>query len=62
MTNSALTYPERYALKMATLKAMPEWVKIQNAASHRIGVIDNCRRCVDCEIASWNAWQQPCCN
>jgi hypothetical protein len=31
-----------------------------NAASHRIGNIDGVARCVDCEIASWNAWKQEC--
>lgn len=31
-----------------------------NAASHRIGVVDDCYRCIDCEIGSWNAWKMEC--
>ena len=60
MTNSTLTYPERYALKMATLNALPQDVKDANAASHYIGVVDDCYRCIYCEIGSWNAWQRYC--
>jgi len=32
----------------------------RNAASHRIGVVDDCYRCVYCEVGSWNAWRYPC--
>ena len=28
--------------------------------THTIGVVDDCYRCIDCEIASWNAWKSPC--
>lgn len=31
-----------------------------NAASHHIGNIDDVARCIDCEIAAWNAWKEPC--
>ena len=31
-----------------------------NAASHRIGVVDDCFRCIVCEIGSWNAWKVMC--
>ena len=34
--------------------------KKRNAASHTIGVVDDCYRCLDCEIGSWNAWKSPC--
>ena len=34
--------------------------EIQNKNSHRIGVVDDCYRCVDCEIGSWNAHKSPC--
>jgi hypothetical protein len=32
----------------------------RNAASHRIGVVDDCYRCIYCEIGSWNAWKMAC--
>jgi hypothetical protein len=32
----------------------------RNASSHRIGVIDDCYRCLNCEIGSWNAWKMEC--
>jgi hypothetical protein len=35
-------------------------VRKANAASHVIGIVDDCYRCLDCEIGSWNAWKQPC--
>lgn len=31
-----------------------------NAASHVIGVVDDCYRCINCEIGSWNAWKMEC--
>ena len=56
-----LSYAEWYQqIEKPRLEAIPEKVKIANAASHHIGVIDDCYRCMDCEIGSWNAWQQPC--
>ena len=42
--------------------SIPADVREANAASHSIGVVDDCLRCIDCEIGSWNAWQQPCWN
>ena len=36
--------------------------KRANAASHRIGNVDDCRRCIDCEIGVWNAWKEMCWN
>ena len=37
----------------------PEQQRI-NAASHWITVVDDCYRCGDCEIGSWNAWKEYC--
>ena len=31
-----------------------------NYASHHIGVVDDCHRCIDCEIGVWNAHLEPC--
>lgn len=33
---------------------------VNNESTHRIGVIDDCYRCLDCEIGSWNAHKEPC--
>ena len=59
---SVLTYPQRWALEKSRLEALPLEVKQANAASHRIGNVDECARCIDCEIGSWNAWQKECWN
>lgn len=34
--------------------------KQANIDSHMMGRIDDCVRCVRCEIAVWNAWQRDC--
>jgi hypothetical protein len=34
--------------------------KQRNVASHTLGVVDDCYRCIDCEIGSWNAWKELC--
>lgn len=31
-----------------------------NFYSHSIGVVDDCYRCVHCEIGVWNAHREPC--
>lgn len=31
-----------------------------NASTHIIGAVDDCYRCINCEIGSWNAWKSPC--
>jgi hypothetical protein len=31
-----------------------------NDRTHRIGYVDDCLRCVDCEIAAWNTWKVAC--
>jgi hypothetical protein len=30
------------------------------SGTHVIGIVDECYRCVNCEIGSWNAWKSPC--
>ena len=34
--------------------------EIVNANSHHWGNVDDCVRCVDCEIGIWNAWKEYC--
>jgi len=41
------------------IKISPEQQKL-NAQSHRLGNVDDCLRCVDCEVAAWNTWREPC--
>jgi hypothetical protein len=31
-----------------------------NVRTHKVGIVDECYRCVRCEIGSWNTWKQPC--
>ena len=31
-----------------------------NSNSHSIGNVDGVRRCIYCEIGSWNAWKELC--
>lgn len=58
-----LTYGEWYqTVEKVRLSAIPAEVREANAASHRIGNVDDCARCIDCEIAVWNAWQKECWN
>jgi len=39
---------------------MDQVVKISNAQSHYFGEVDEVRRCLNCEVAPWNAWKQEC--
>ena len=71
-SNLPSTHPVMVALQAAkpVLAAMPTVgvkpvdltmaEKQRNAASHLIGVVDDCYRCIDCEIGSWNAWKELC--
>jgi len=34
--------------------------KVENYNSHTFGKIDDCVRCLDCEIGVWNGWKRPC--
>ena len=40
--------------------SIPAHTRAINANSHCIGVVDDCYRCIDCEIGSWNAWKEYC--
>jgi hypothetical protein len=61
MKTLGLTYGEWYQkIEKPRLEAIPESVKIANANSHYIGIVDECYACVNCEIKSHNAWKSPC--
>ena len=32
----------------------------RNYRSHTYGVVDDCYRCIDCEIGEWNGWKELC--
>lgn len=55
------TYAEWYqTVEKPRLDAIPSHVREANAASHAMGVVDDCYRCINCEIGSWNAWKEMC--
>lgn len=61
MKTEGMTYAEWYqTIEKPRLDAIQPATRYDNARSHRIGVVDDCHRCVDCEIAAWNAWQRLC--
>lgn len=61
MRDMTMTYAEWYqTIEKPRLEAITPEERAANAASHFIGAVDDCYRCVDCEIGSWNAWQRPC--
>ena len=63
MRDMTMTYAEWYqTIEKPRLAAIPAEVRVANANSHRIGNVDDCSRCIDCEIGSWNAWQKECWN
>lgn len=47
-------------LDKALWESMSEAEKTANVRSHHIGVVDDCYRCVDCEMGSWNTWKKFC--
>lgn len=47
--------------KIAAEQALTPVQREQNAASHTYGVVDDCTRCVDCEILPTNGWKEYCC-
>lgn len=56
-----MTYAEWYqTVEKPRLAAIPDDVRAANAESHWIGNVDDVARCLKCEIAAWNSWQQPC--
>lgn len=54
------TFAERAAAEKARIEALTPAQRAANADSHRIGNVDDCRRCIYCEVGSWNAWKQLC--
>lgn len=44
----------------ALFDSLTDAEKARNANSHVIGVVDDCYRCIHCEIGSWNAWKEYC--
>jgi len=59
MTNT-ITWKERIAIENARVAALTDTEKRINSASHIIGIVDDCYRCINCEIGSWNAWKSHC--
>lgn len=56
-----LSYGEWYqTIEKPRLEAIPENVREANAASHWIGVVDECYACIKCECKSWNTWKVAC--
>jgi hypothetical protein len=56
-----LSYGEWFqTIEKVRLSAIPADIRQANIASHIIGNIDDCARCINCEIGSWNAYQRPC--
>jgi hypothetical protein len=33
---------------------------IDYSNTHTIGIVDDCYRCIRCEVAVWNAWKKEC--
>ena len=44
---------------MTTLELSVEQRK-ENYVSHNYGDVDDCIRCVDCEVGIWNGWRYAC--
>lgn len=58
---NGMSYAEWYqTVEKPRLEAITPEEREANDASHHIGVVDDCYRCIRCEIGSWNAWQMPC--
>jgi hypothetical protein len=60
MTNTLEYWKTRREAEAARVAALTDEQKRANAASHIIGVVDDCYRCINCEIGSWNAWKSHC--
>ena len=61
METLGLTYGQWYQqIEKPRLEAMPESVRIANAESHILGVVDECYACIKCECKQWNTWKKPC--
>jgi len=59
MTNT-MTWEERREAEEARIASLTKEQMRINSASHIIGVVDDCYRCINCEIGSWNAWKSHC--
>jgi hypothetical protein len=58
---NGMTYAEWYqTIEKPRLAAITPEERARNAASHIIGNVDDCARCINCEIGSWNAWKSEC--
>jgi hypothetical protein len=55
-----LSFVERCKLESERLALLTPAEREANAASHCIGVVDDCYRCLDCEIGAWNSWKDAC--
>lgn len=61
MDRNGLTYAEWYqTVEKPRLEAITPEQRKANADSHYIGVVDDCYRCIYCEVGSWNAWKSEC--
>jgi hypothetical protein len=60
MTKVLPRLSESLIAENARLAALTDEEKRVNAASHQIGIVDDCYRCINCEIGSWNAWKSHC--
>ena len=61
MTRNGMTYAEWYqTVEKPRLDAITPEQRAINSYSHHIGNVDDCARCIDCEVAEWNAWKTLC--
>lgn len=56
-----MTYAEWYqTIEKPRLAAITSEQRAINESSHEIGPVDDCMRCIHCEIGAWNSWKQLC--
>jgi hypothetical protein len=60
MTRVIPRLSEAFIAENARLDALTDEQKRANARTHEIGIVDDCYRCVHCEIGSWSTWKRPC--
>jgi len=44
----------------ALFDSLTDAEKDANYFSHRFGNVDDCIRCIYCEIGQWNGWKERC--
>lgn len=44
----------------ALFEALTAEIKASNYNSHEYGPVDDCTRCIHCEIGEWNGWKEAC--